>query len=374
MRVNNGSSLENRTMNSRRNLLALSIAGVLGTGSLLPVAAPAAEGSLAMEEVIVTAQKRRKNLQDVGISVTAFSGEQMKDFGFSEATDIVAQTPGLAVARPGAGAINMFSIRGVTQGDFAGNQEGPVAVYVDEAYVSLNTVTNFTMFDLERVEVLRGPQGTLFGRNATGGLVHYVTAKPSQERAPPLSHVRLQGPQARGSRLRRRPRDTVAGRIAAVWNTSDDLMENLIGPDGQGNDWAVRGQLLIEPSDTFSVLLKAEYVKSDNARRQLSPPRGRGRRVRAGPCHRLLRISRRGRGGLLVGRLGCAGFNKADVKSFTAKVEWKVGKSACPRSRLPGRRDDYAEDSEGSPSNVFNYTQATDVQPVVAGAARELAR
>ena len=78
-------------------------------------------------------------MQDVAISVTAFSGEQMAELGVTNAIDLIAQVPGLKVSRAGAGAINNFSIRGVTQNDFAASQESPVAVYVDEAYISLNT-------------------------------------------------------------------------------------------------------------------------------------------------------------------------------------------------------------------------------------------
>ena len=137
--------------------------------------------SQVLEEVVVTAQKREQNLQDVGVSVTAFTGDQLAKLGFTNSLDIIVQTPGLEVSGAGGGSINSFTIRGVTQNDFAASQEGPVAVYVDEAYISTNVVTGFSLFDLDRVEVLRGPQGTLFGRNATGGLLHYISVRPSQE-------------------------------------------------------------------------------------------------------------------------------------------------------------------------------------------------
>ena len=134
-----------------------------------------------LEEVIVTAQKREQNLQDIGVSVTAFNSEQMRKLGFVESNDLVAQTPGLEVSGYGGSAIASFNIRGVGQNDYTANQEAPVALYIDEAYQSSNVSTRFSLFDIERAEVLRGPQGTLFGRNSTGGLVHYITTKPSQE-------------------------------------------------------------------------------------------------------------------------------------------------------------------------------------------------
>ena len=129
----------------------------------------------ALEEVIVTAQKREQNLQDVGVSVTAFSGKQIDEFGFTNSVDIVAQTPNLSFGTPtGEGNNASLTLRGVGLSDFNDNNEGPVAVYVDEVYISALSGVTFQLFDLERVEVLRGPQGTLYGRNTTGGLVHFV--------------------------------------------------------------------------------------------------------------------------------------------------------------------------------------------------------
>ena len=95
-----------------------------------------------LEEVVVTAQKREQSLQDVGISVTAFTGDQLNALGLTSAIDLISQTPGIEVSGSGGGSINTFSIRGVTQNDFAASQEAPVAVYIDEGYVSLNSITN----------------------------------------------------------------------------------------------------------------------------------------------------------------------------------------------------------------------------------------
>ena len=156
---------------ARLAILPLTIA-VTGTAQV---------NAAVLEEILVTAQKREQNLQDVGVSVTAFSGEQLDALGFSTSIDLVAHTPGMEANGFGGGAFSTFSIRGVGQNDFAANQEAPIAVYVDEAYISSNVTTRFSIFDIERVEVLRGPQGTLFGRNSTGGLVHYVTKNPTQE-------------------------------------------------------------------------------------------------------------------------------------------------------------------------------------------------
>ena len=109
--------------------------------------------------------------------------EQIDALGWDNSLDIAAQTPGL-ITTPNTGDnanIALFSIRGVSQLDFAEGQEAPVALYRDEAYVSSPGASGVPAFDIERIEVLRGPQGTLYGRNATGGLVHFISNKPTEE-------------------------------------------------------------------------------------------------------------------------------------------------------------------------------------------------
>ncbi|MFK8021486.1 MAG: TonB-dependent receptor [Pseudomonadales bacterium] len=127
-----------------------------------------------LEEIVVTAQKREQNLQDVGISVTAFSGEQMKALGVTNTTEITEQIAGLQMTSFSPNLVT-FNIRGVSQNNFTDNNEAPVAVYIDDAYVASMNAISGQLFDIDRVEVLRGPQGTLFGRNATGGVIHYLT-------------------------------------------------------------------------------------------------------------------------------------------------------------------------------------------------------
>ena len=135
--------------------------------------------SLMIEEVVVTAQKKEENIQDVGIAITALTGNQLKALGISSSLDVVAHTPGLEATGAGGGVgATSFAIRGVAQNDFSSPQESPVAIYIDQSYIATPAMSSFSLFDLERVEVLKGPQGTLFGRNATGGLVHFISRKP----------------------------------------------------------------------------------------------------------------------------------------------------------------------------------------------------
>src|SRR5262245_43951285 len=144
----------------------------------LPLLAHAA----AIEEVIVTAQKRDENIQDVGISISAFSARQLEDLGIKNSVDITQQVPGLHLFSYSP-AFTVFRLRGVSQNNFQDNLEAPVAVYLDGAYIASMNALNMQLFDMERVEVLRGPQGTLFGRNATGGVIQFLTHKAVDEEA-----------------------------------------------------------------------------------------------------------------------------------------------------------------------------------------------
>lgn len=139
-------------------------------------------GGGGIEEIIVTAQKRSQSIQDVGISISAFSNKDITKMGWANTEGVAAQTPGLvATSFSGGGSTGLFSIRGISQNDFADHQEAPSAVYIDGVYMALTGSATAEMFDVERIEVLRGPQGTLFGRNATGGLVHVTSKSPTRE-------------------------------------------------------------------------------------------------------------------------------------------------------------------------------------------------
>ena len=121
-----------------------------------------------LDEIVVTAQKREQDIQDVGISISAFTGEQMETLGIQSSSEIAAFVPGVHTSGALAGQNKQFTIRGVTQADFNDIVEAPNAVYLDEGYIAIAQAQTFALFDIERVEILKGPQGTLFGRNATG--------------------------------------------------------------------------------------------------------------------------------------------------------------------------------------------------------------
>ena len=220
--------------------------------------------SQVLEEIVVTAQKREQSLQDVGVSITAYTGDQLSQLGYRNSVEIVQQTPGVTVAAYHANVTNM-NIRGVSQTDFADQFEAPIANYVDNAYVTNMGMASTQLFDLERVEVLRGPQGTLFGRNATGGLMHYLSRKPTREfeayaeltggeRELIIGEGAISGPLT----------DTIAARLSFTAHYDDGFMENRIGDDLRDNGvWAVRGQVLFDIRDKGEFLLKAYFSEDD---------------------------------------------------------------------------------------------------------------
>ena len=218
-----------------------------------------------LEEIVVTAQKREQDVSDVGISITAFSGDQLRELGMTNTRDIDMHTPGLMVTDYGSGTTTAFTIRGSSQLDFADHQEPPVAVYQDSVYNSYLGGVGFNFFDLERIEVLRGPQGTLFGRNATGGLVHVISAKPTDERE---GHIELtvgEFGQIRTEGVISGPiSDVVKGRLSIAYENTDGFQENSIGEDlNDVNNLSVRAQLEFEPSDDVSILLNLRHSTDD---------------------------------------------------------------------------------------------------------------
>jgi outer membrane receptor protein involved in Fe transport len=134
--------------------------------------APTDQG--VFQEIVVTAQKRREKIQDVGISITALSGETIKTLNLTNMQQISQQVPNLEVSA-WTPAFTTFNLRGISQNNFQDNLEAPVAVYQDDVYVGSMNALGLPIFDLQRIEVLRGPLGTLFGSKATGGLIQFIS-------------------------------------------------------------------------------------------------------------------------------------------------------------------------------------------------------
>lgn len=198
-----------------------------------------------LEEVNVTAQKRVQNIQEVPISITAITGEEIRRFNFESAMQIAEQVPNFSVDGAfGPSGPPQLSIRGVTILDFSDANESSVAMYFDEIYKGTTSGQTAQLFDIQRVEVLRGPQGTLYGRNTTGGVVHFLSNRPTEEFEAGMSlqygsfnqtilEGRVSGPLS----------DNFRGRVAVKYNKDDGYQENVAtGTDFAETDvFAIRG-------------------------------------------------------------------------------------------------------------------------------------
>src|SRR5271165_1867183 len=162
----------------------LVFASGIGLSASAPAEATQASSTEAqpagLEEIVVTAQRREENLQHAAISVTAVSGAELSDAGAIKVQDLTQLVPSLQVTTA-AGPYPLFYMRGV--GNFNGNgfSDSAVAYNLDGVYIARPSSTQGNFYDLSRVEVLKGPQGTLYGRNATGGAINVITNKPTDE-------------------------------------------------------------------------------------------------------------------------------------------------------------------------------------------------
>ncbi len=229
------------------------------------VAQQTAASASFMDEIVITATRRETGLQDVGVSVTAFTADALREMNVVKTEDIATMTPGLSIIQPGGGQVaGLISIRGVSQNDFAAHLESANVLYVDDVYRPANGSNLQTMFDVERVEVLKGPQGTLFGRNATGGLVHLVTKDPTRELEGyaqlTLGEYSLVSVE---SAINIPLGEKVALRLAGYGSHNDGWIKNDIGPDQLEEDiLSFRGKLLIEPNENLRVKLQGEWYRN----------------------------------------------------------------------------------------------------------------
>ena len=240
-------------MNSRNYTLTAAVAAAL----YLPGLAAAQSGATQLEEIVITAQRRAQSFGDVGITVNAFTGEDVARLGFTQLKDVAAQTPNVQIKEVVLNSVPNITIRGVGLNDYAANNNPAAGIYVDEVYLVSPAMLTFGLFDLERIEVLKGPQGTLFGRNTTAGTVNFISRKPSNSLEGYLNvdygnYERALVEGAIGGPLS----DTLTGRIAVQtvqqgsgWQTNRLTGEKV----GEVDRTSARGQLAWKPSEAVSV-------------------------------------------------------------------------------------------------------------------------
>jgi iron complex outermembrane recepter protein len=220
----------------------------------------------AIEEIIVTAQRREQNVQDVAAAISVVRGDDFSGVGFDGVKDLASFVPNLSFGESNGEGSNQFVfVRGIGLNDFGSHNESNVAVYVDGIYQgSLAALSGHTA-DVERIEALRGPQGTLYGRNATGGLVHFISKRPTKSFEGSLeastgsfdalgAQAVLSGPFS----------DRVQGRLLAEHYEDDGIVENTFA-SGRGSVQDinnVRASIAFQPSDALDVLLSGGVIHS----------------------------------------------------------------------------------------------------------------
>lgn len=235
----------------------------VGSGLLAALPVQAQEGGY-IEEILVSAERRSESVQKVPVAVTAFSGEDMRVKGIADLDAIAQRTPSLVFDSQDQSEPNVYLRAIGNQNADNATNESPIAIYVDDVYIGRSAAANFDLFDLERVEVLRGPQGTLFGRNASGGVIHIITQKPQEEfnsrlRATIGNYNRMDisamvtGPLT----------DKIAYKLAASSKNRDGFVTNETTGNDVGEEQAlsVRGSLLFTPNDDLEVLLSGDMVR-----------------------------------------------------------------------------------------------------------------
>ncbi|WP_158770970.1 TonB-dependent receptor [Paraglaciecola sp. L1A13] len=322
-----------------------------------------AEGTF--EQIQVVAQKREQSVQEVGIAITALTGDQMEALGFDNAQEVAAMAPGVQTVQPNGEANYSIGIRGVTNSDFTTNVESPVALYVDEVYISQMSGAGFSLFDLERVEILRGPQGTLFGRNATGGLVHFITRKPTfypdgyaKLTVGDYNQLKLEG--AFGNELT----ENLAARLSVNINRADGYVENrYTGNDlNNADDKTVRLQFLYTPTEGVEALFNVRYAEQDIDTGFFENVSS----VRAGELtpdemNPVLGYIDND-GDVYAGDYDDPGFNNLETKGASATIKWDISENmrVVSITDISKVERTYFEDSDASPVSLFNLFLTTD--------------
>jgi outer membrane receptor protein involved in Fe transport len=265
-----------------KNLLAAAGAALLFNHTTL---------AMQIEEVVVTAQKRAENVQDVPIAISAFQGDALKERGVTDISNLsnVAPSVTLDAGTPFSGSTAVLGafIRGIGSNDFAMNIDPGVGVYLDGVYLARSVGANLDLPDVERIEVLKGPQGTLFGRNTIGGAVSVVTRTPGDmfEFEAGLT-IGEDGRQDFRGYVAVPIADGLSGSLAFASKNRDGIGERIAFPgadgyvfeditvfrsagydaaseEGDQDEWTLRAKLFWDASDSVNVTLSSDYMEQD---------------------------------------------------------------------------------------------------------------
>ncbi|WP_337187206.1 TonB-dependent receptor [Phenylobacterium sp.] len=256
----------------RTSAVAAVLAGAFATTAQAQTGAQEESGR-EIEEIVVTAQKREQSLQDVPIVVTTVSGELLKDAGVRDIRDLTVLTPGLTVTSTSNESVVTARVRGVgTVGDNPG-LESSVGVVIDGVYRPRNGVSFGDLGQVSRIEVLKGPQGTLFGKNTSAGVINVITAGPTRD-------FQAEGEATYGNydqwgltgSVSGPLSEDAAGHLFVGTRQRDGYQKIVTGPgprterrDNDQDFWTVRGQLLLTPIDQVDIRIIADFTKRNES-------------------------------------------------------------------------------------------------------------
>ena len=248
-------------------------AALVFTSGIAAQVSDSTQSGVVLEEIVVFATKREENLQEVPVSITAFSASQLENNRIESVQDVARLTPGFT----GSSFNNsspIFAIRGANNTFSQAGASKPVGVFIDEVFIPRNSAANFDLFDLEQVAVLRGPQGTLFGRNVTGGAVQITTAKPSLEQSQfkvmvGAGNLGFAEAAVLGNQVFS---ESVAGKLSVSYKQRDGYITDRFN-GLEYNDietMSARGQLFFQASESTNINLSFDYTEDENNSRGIS--------------------------------------------------------------------------------------------------------
>ncbi len=343
--------------NKLSSVVSLLTVGAIGVGS--PVAK-----AITLEEVVVTAQKRSQSVQDIPLAVTGLTSDGMEQLGISNSNDLSAQVPNMQVSGPYGDVQPIFSIRGISMSDFNANQASPVGVYADEAYLGATYTHGMNFLDVERLEVLRGPQGTLYGKNTTGGAVNIITRTP--EINGPTSGDLKAGfgnfgrKEFSGAIESSIVEDVIAARVAFKYKKDDGYFENKLGGGDLGQTDFKAGRIALnwQPTEDFNAVLKYTVGRSDA---RSTPPRPEGRLAGG------VDLAGYQRNGLDFheGELDQAGATKVDMDQAVLTLNYDTENYTFV-SVSSWYEADYSQqaDTDGGPTNLAGSAFGSDTESI----------
>jgi len=222
-----------------------------------------------IEEIVVTARKTEESLSDTPVAVSVLDSEFFADTGINTIADLVRFVPGLDLTPINTTRASGPKVRGISTFSFSDGFESSVATVIDGVVMGREAQGFFDLYGIESVEILKGPQGTLFGKNASAGVINVRTLAPEFETGGgfDLMYGSYNEVLARGTVTGGIVPDKLAYRLSGTLNQHDGKLDNVLPGEDDINDkdtWSLRGKLLFTPSDVFSATLIADYVTEDN--------------------------------------------------------------------------------------------------------------